>query len=87
MLTPEIILQFLTLVIVIIILVKVMKPEYRHKKHTVASNKICPISGEAVNHPGGEPIEVELPNGNKLMVCSKDCKKKVSNLFTTYGDE
>lgn len=85
--TTEMILHVVILVMVIAILIKVMMPEQKHtKKHTRPTNKTCPISGEAIDHPGSEPTKVELPNGNELMVCSKNCKNKVQNLFMTYGD-
>jgi hypothetical protein len=49
------------------------------------TNKFCPISGLPVDHPGAETSVVDLPNGNKVSVCSHHCKEKVQDLFHKYG--
>jgi hypothetical protein len=81
-----VILNLVILFLVIVLLLRTQKCKSTSStKHVGATNKTCPISGMPINHPGGEPLEVDLPNGNKVMVCSKNCKIKVEDLFETYA--
>ena len=57
-------------------------PKMKMKKPT---NKLCPISGLPIDHPGSEISVVDLPNGNKVSVCSNHCKEKIEDLFHKYG--
>jgi len=79
-----VILNLVILFLVIVLLLRTQKCTSSTKR-VAAKNKTCPISGMPINHPGGEPLEVDLPNGNSVMVCSKNCKIKVEDLFDTYA--